>query len=148
MPPGSTTAGLPRRAPITRGQRGRDRRQGTRLRRSARGDGRARGSARTARRLEPRRSPLRPYAGGPSPLSNAGDPPPLPWEGLRSCRPTPMCPRGYTTLPAAIHDSTLPAMTAEITKTAVCCRGLVKRYADVVAVNGLDLEDRGGQRSI
>jgi ABC-2 type transport system ATP-binding protein len=31
-------------------------------------------------------------------------------------------------------------MTNESSNTAVRCRGLVKRYADVVAVNGLDLE--------
>jgi ABC-2 type transport system ATP-binding protein len=31
-------------------------------------------------------------------------------------------------------------MTNETSNTAVRCRGLVKRYADVVAVNGLDLE--------
>lgn len=31
------------------------------------------------------------------------------------------------------------------TDTAVRCRGLVKRYADVVAVNGLDLEIRRGE---
>ena len=36
-------------------------------------------------------------------------------------------------------------MTPERTDTAVRCRGLVKRYADVVAVNGLDLEVRRGE---
>jgi len=36
-------------------------------------------------------------------------------------------------------------MTSENTDTAVRCRGLVKRYADVVAVNGLDLEVRRGE---
>ncbi|HEV2851591.1 MAG TPA: ABC transporter ATP-binding protein [Thermoanaerobaculia bacterium] len=36
-------------------------------------------------------------------------------------------------------------MTTERTDTAVRCRGLVKRYADVVAVNGLDLEVRRGE---
>jgi ABC-2 type transport system ATP-binding protein len=37
-----------------------------------------------------------------------------------------------------------PATTPE-TQAAVVCRGLVKRYADVVAVNGLDLEVRRGE---
>ena len=36
-------------------------------------------------------------------------------------------------------------MTPARTDTAVRCRGLVKRYADVVAVNGLDLEVRRGE---
>jgi ABC-2 type transport system ATP-binding protein len=36
-------------------------------------------------------------------------------------------------------------MRAERTDIAVRCRGLVKRYADVTAVNGLDLEVRGGE---
>jgi ABC-2 type transport system ATP-binding protein len=36
-------------------------------------------------------------------------------------------------------------MTPALTDTAVRCRGLVKRYADVVAVNGLDLEVRRGE---
>jgi ABC-2 type transport system ATP-binding protein len=36
-------------------------------------------------------------------------------------------------------------MTPEKPDTAVRCRGLVKRYADVVAVNGLDLEVRRGE---
>ena len=34
---------------------------------------------------------------------------------------------------------------ANIPDTAVRCRGLVKRYADVIAVNGLDLEIRRGE---
>ncbi len=36
-------------------------------------------------------------------------------------------------------------MTPERSEIAVRCRGLVKRYADVVAVNGLDLEVRRGE---
>jgi ABC-2 type transport system ATP-binding protein len=36
-------------------------------------------------------------------------------------------------------------MATERTDTAVRCSGLVKRYADVVAVNGLDLEVRRGE---
>jgi ABC-2 type transport system ATP-binding protein len=36
-------------------------------------------------------------------------------------------------------------MSSERTDIAVRCRGLVKRYADVTAVNGLDLEVRGGE---
>ena len=36
-------------------------------------------------------------------------------------------------------------MTPEHTDIAVRCRGLVKRYADVVAVNGLNLEVRRGE---
>ena len=36
-------------------------------------------------------------------------------------------------------------MTSEPADTAVRCRGLVKRYADVVAVNGLDLEVERGE---
>ncbi len=36
-------------------------------------------------------------------------------------------------------------MTPETNSTAVRCHGLVKRYADVVAVNGLDLEVRRGE---
>jgi ABC-2 type transport system ATP-binding protein len=36
-------------------------------------------------------------------------------------------------------------MTPERSDIAVRCRGLVKRYADVVAVNGLDLEVRRGE---
>jgi ABC-2 type transport system ATP-binding protein len=36
-------------------------------------------------------------------------------------------------------------MTDEATDTAVRCRGLVKRYADVLAVNGLDLAVRRGE---
>ncbi len=36
-------------------------------------------------------------------------------------------------------------MPPEPTDTAVRCRGLVKRYPDVVAVNGLDLEVRRGE---
>ena len=36
-------------------------------------------------------------------------------------------------------------MTPEHHEIAVRCRGLVKRYADVVAVNGLDLEVRRGE---
>ncbi len=36
-------------------------------------------------------------------------------------------------------------MTPEHTEIAVRCRGLVKRYADVVAVNGLDLAVRRGE---
>jgi ABC-2 type transport system ATP-binding protein len=36
-------------------------------------------------------------------------------------------------------------MTPALTDTAVRCRGLVKRYSDVVAVNGLDLEVRRGE---
>jgi ABC-2 type transport system ATP-binding protein len=36
-------------------------------------------------------------------------------------------------------------MTPERTDIAVRCRGLVKRYADVTAVDGLDLEVRGGE---
>ncbi|MFY9821982.1 MAG: ABC transporter ATP-binding protein [Thermoanaerobaculia bacterium] len=36
-------------------------------------------------------------------------------------------------------------MSSERSPTAVRCRGLVKRYADVVAVNGLDLEVRRGE---
>jgi ABC-2 type transport system ATP-binding protein len=36
-------------------------------------------------------------------------------------------------------------MSSERTDVAVRCRGLVKRYADVTAVNGLDLEVRGGE---
>jgi ABC-2 type transport system ATP-binding protein len=36
-------------------------------------------------------------------------------------------------------------MTPEHNEIAVRCRGLVKRYADVVAVNGLDLEVRRGE---
>jgi ABC-2 type transport system ATP-binding protein len=36
-------------------------------------------------------------------------------------------------------------MSPDRTDIAVRCRGLVKRYADVTAVNGLDLEVRGGE---
>jgi ABC-2 type transport system ATP-binding protein len=36
-------------------------------------------------------------------------------------------------------------MSPERSDTAIRCRGLVKRYADVVAVNGLDLEIRRGE---
>jgi len=42
--------------------------------------------------------------------------------------------------------SRLPkSMTSTASDIAVRCRGLVKRYADVVAVNGLDLEIRRGE---
>ncbi len=36
-------------------------------------------------------------------------------------------------------------MTPERNDIAVCCHGLIKRYADVTAVNGLDLEVRRGE---
>jgi ABC-2 type transport system ATP-binding protein len=36
-------------------------------------------------------------------------------------------------------------MTPKTPESAVRCRGLIKRYADVVAVNGLDLEVRRGE---
>ena len=36
-------------------------------------------------------------------------------------------------------------MSSERTDIAVRCQGLVKRYADVTAVNGLDLEVRRGE---
>src|SRR6185369_12957502 len=43
------------------------------------------------------------------------------------------------------ESSTLPAMTPEKTAIAVRCQGLVKRYADVTAVDGLNLEVRRGE---
>src|SRR5947209_15003830 len=52
---------------------------------------------------------------------------------------------GILPLPPRPGDLTLPAMSPERPDTAVRCTGLVKRYADVVAVNGLDLTVRRGE---
>src|SRR5436305_6974181 len=52
---------------------------------------------------------------------------------------------GIRPVPPRPGTLTLPAMSPERTDTAVRCTGLVKRYADVVAVNGLDLEVRRGE---
>src|SRR5436305_11328665 len=52
---------------------------------------------------------------------------------------------GILPIPPRPGTLTLPAMSPERTDTAVRCTGLVKRYADVVAVNGLDLEVRRGE---
>jgi ABC-2 type transport system ATP-binding protein len=50
----------------------------------------------------------------------------------------------HSRLPSAVRDPQSPISNQQFEK-AVFCRGLVKRYGEVVAVDGLDLEVRRGE---